>query len=114
MLALLACAGLACAHAIVLDATPPVNATVPAGPLAIRLDFNSRIDAKRSRLALRGPDGSDHVLTIDLTSPEATLTSRTDVAEPGAWTVRWQVLSVDGHITRGEIPFTVRPAGPAK
>ncbi|TAI60323.1 copper resistance protein CopC, partial [Bradyrhizobium sp. Leo170] len=27
---------------------------------------------------------------------------------PGAWRLRWQVLSVDGHITRGDIPFTVR------
>ncbi|WP_245326709.1 copper resistance protein CopC, partial [Bradyrhizobium sacchari] len=25
-----------------------------------------------------------------------------------AWHLRWQVLSVDGHITRGDIPFTVR------
>jgi methionine-rich copper-binding protein CopC len=26
----------------------------------------------------------------------------------GAWRVRWQVLAVDGHITRGDIPFTLR------
>ena len=26
---------------------------------------------------------------------------------PGAHTLRWQVLAVDGHITRGEVPFTV-------
>jgi hypothetical protein len=26
---------------------------------------------------------------------------------PGAYVVRWQVLAVDGHITRGDVPFTV-------
>jgi len=25
----------------------------------------------------------------------------------GAYRLRWQVLASDGHITRGEIPFTV-------
>jgi len=28
--------------------------------------------------------------------------------KPGEYQLRWQVLAVDGHITRGEIPFTVR------
>jgi methionine-rich copper-binding protein CopC len=26
---------------------------------------------------------------------------------PGDYRLRWQVLAYDGHITRGEIPFTV-------
>jgi methionine-rich copper-binding protein CopC len=26
---------------------------------------------------------------------------------PGAYTLHWQVLAVDGHITRGNVPFTV-------
>jgi methionine-rich copper-binding protein CopC len=25
----------------------------------------------------------------------------------GRATVRWQVLAMDGHITRGDVPFTV-------
>jgi methionine-rich copper-binding protein CopC len=29
---------------------------------------------------------------------------------PGAWRLRWQVLATDGHITRGDIAFTVLPA----
>jgi methionine-rich copper-binding protein CopC len=27
----------------------------------------------------------------------------------GAYRLRWQVLAVEGHITRGDIPFTVAP-----
>ena len=30
--------------------------------------------------------------------------------QPGAQVLRWQVLAVDGHITRGEIRFTAGPA----
>ena len=30
--------------------------------------------------------------------------------KPGAYSIRWQVLAPDGHISRGEIPFTVKPA----
>jgi methionine-rich copper-binding protein CopC len=26
----------------------------------------------------------------------------------GSYTLRWQVLASDGHISRGEIPFNVR------
>jgi len=26
---------------------------------------------------------------------------------PGAHVLRWQVLAIDGHITRGDVPFTV-------
>jgi len=26
---------------------------------------------------------------------------------PGSYVLRWQVLAVDGHITRGDVPFTV-------
>jgi methionine-rich copper-binding protein CopC len=26
---------------------------------------------------------------------------------PGAYRLRWQVLAIDGHITRGDIPFRV-------
>ena len=34
---------------------------------------------------------------------------RTQAAlKPGDYVVRWQVLAVDGHITRGDVPFTVK------
>jgi methionine-rich copper-binding protein CopC len=26
---------------------------------------------------------------------------------PGTYVLRWQVLAIDGHITRGDVPFTV-------
>ena len=96
----------ASAHAILIDGTPGIEATVPSGSLEVRLRFNSRIDAERSRLTLVAPDATPSVL--EQTPPEAPnlLEAKTSVAA-GSWRLRWQVLAVDGHITRGEVPFTV-------
>ena len=35
------------------------------------------------------------------------LVRSTDALSPGAYVLRWQVLAIDGHITRGDIPFVV-------
>ncbi len=105
MLALLFPA-LAQAHAILEDSTPPVGGTVPAGSVDLRLRFNSRIDRARSRLTLNRPDKSHDVVPIVPDSPPDIIAAHID-ATPGAYVLRWQVLAVDGHITRGDIPFTV-------
>jgi methionine-rich copper-binding protein CopC len=46
------------------------------------------------------------VLPIDSSGPDDMLASRVDLT-PGAYVLRWQVLAIDGHITRGDVPFTV-------
>ena len=97
----------ASAHAVIVQATPAVNAAVARGDLAIRLQFNSRIDAQRSRLTLQDPDSKSIAVTSVSSEPNV-LAGRARVESPGQWTLRWQVLSRDGHITRGDVRFTVR------
>ena len=97
------------AHAILVDSKPAAHAAVPPGPEAIWLRFNSRIDRERSRLVLVGPDSSEARLAIGADGPPDVMTAAGDL-RPGDYTVRWQVLAVDGHITRGEVPFTVSAA----
>jgi methionine-rich copper-binding protein CopC len=96
----------ASAHAILEASEPNPGATVPAGSMALKLRFNSRIDRERSRLTLTHPDQSKSTLPIDPDGPPDLLTT-TVALTPGAYVVRWQVLAVDGHITRGDVPFTV-------
>jgi methionine-rich copper-binding protein CopC len=67
--------------------------------------FNSRIDRARSRLTLIGADRAQTVLAL-LPGPDDMLSARAVLAR-GRATVRWQVLALDGHITRGDVPFTV-------
>jgi methionine-rich copper-binding protein CopC len=95
------------AHAILIDSTPPSNGTVAPGQVAFMLKYNSRIDRARSRLTLVGPDKAETRLTIGTDGPEDVMTTTVD-AKPGANDIRWQVLAVDGHITRGDVPFTVK------
>ena len=94
------------AHAILIDSTPPVHGTMAAGHAALVLRFNSRIDRERSRLTLIGAGKEQSRLVIDEAGPADVMTAAADLAA-GDYTVRWQVLAVDGHITRGDMPFTV-------
>jgi methionine-rich copper-binding protein CopC len=95
----------AAAHAILLRSVPADGATVSAGPADLLLNFNSRIDAARSRLVLTGPDGVAR--TLPIAAPAADQLGAHATLGAGAWVLRWQVLAIDGHITRGEVRFTV-------
>ena len=97
------------AHAIIVSARPGVNSSVAPGELELRLDFNSRIDARRSRLRLRGPDGSETPVALTAQTLPNVVVGHATVTLVGHWKLDWQVLSLDGHITRGEIGFSVRP-----
>jgi methionine-rich copper-binding protein CopC len=90
-----------------MASTPPAGASVPAGKVAMSFRYNSRIDRARSRLTLTSPDHTQSVLKIDPDGPPDLLQTSTELTTPGAYMVRWQVLAIDGHITRGDVPFTV-------
>jgi copper resistance protein C len=97
----------ALAHAIIIDSTPTVNATIAGSDIVVRLRFNSRIDQKRSRMTLIGPGEATTPLPIAPDpAPDMLLGHAAGIA-PGQYHLRWQVLAIDGHITRGDIPFTV-------
>lgn len=99
------------AHAILIASTPAVGGTVPAGALAVKLRYNSRIDLHRSRVSLAGPDdttaGAAHRLPITGTPAADEFDAAVDL-KPGSYVLRWQALAQDGHITRGEVPFTAQ------
>lgn len=95
------------AHAIVISASPAPNSQVARGPLDIRVQLNSRIDIDRSKIVLRGPDGVEHPIAVSRYEHAGVLAAHANLQQPGTWNLRWQVLSIDGHITRGDIPFRV-------
>jgi copper resistance protein C len=99
--------GPALAHAILEASTPPAGATVPAGPLELQFRYNSRIDRGRSRLTVIRPDHGRDTVAIAADGPPDIIRGHLDLTA-GDYVVRWQVLAVDGHITRGDVPFTVK------
>jgi methionine-rich copper-binding protein CopC len=95
------------AHAIIIAAAPVPGAVLPAATLPVRLRFNSRLDLARSRLTLICPDASTRTLPLDASAGPDMLVAQATGLVPGQYRLRWQVLGVDGHITRGDIPFEV-------
>ena len=95
------------AHAVIVSSKPAANSQVPQGPVDILLQYNSRIDATHSRVSLVDPAGKVTALTATGGSAPGSLVVAGTTDAPGKWIIRWQVLSIDGHITRGDIPFQV-------
>ena len=95
------------AHAILKDSTPKANSTVKGPDVAITVRFNVRIDGGRSRLHLVAPNGTSSPLTIATQSSPDTLQGEAKGLRPGAYKLLWNVLASDGHMSKGEIPFTV-------
>lgn len=95
------------AHAVLKESQPAANGKVAGPDVPILLRYNARIDAKLSKVQLLNPDNSTTDLTIDKQTAADTLNTKATGLKPGAYRIRWQVLAPDGHITRGEVPFTV-------
>ena len=102
----LAAAGPAVAHAIIVEAKPDVGSTVAGPQVAVDLRFNSRIDHARSRVWLTGGDKPIPVVLAKDAAADHLL-GEANALVPGDYVLHWQVLAVDGHITRGDIPFRV-------
>jgi len=97
----------ALAHAHLVTSAPAANGTVQGPDVAIDLKYNSRVEVKGSMITLVLPGGGTQRLTLDRQSNDVNLDAHAHL-KAGSYTLRWQALSTDGHITRGEIPFTVR------
>lgn len=96
------------AHAVLVESSPALKSSVTGPDVPLKLRFNVRIDAARSRLTLVGPDGASQ--TLEISSKQGAteiISAEAKGLRPGLYRLRWQVLASDGHITRGEIPFTV-------
>jgi hypothetical protein len=97
------------AHAIVVSSVPAAGAIVHGAAAEVMVRFNSRIDPVRSRLLLVRADGTATTLELSETPGPDMLAATVGELAPGSYRLRWQVLAIDGHITRGDIPFTVAP-----
>jgi methionine-rich copper-binding protein CopC len=98
------------AHAEMVKSVPSRRSTSTTSPSRVRLSFNERVEAKFSRVSVWDAKGAQVDLKdieVDAEDPKQ-LTVGLPALEPGTYTVRFRVLSVDGHIVENQFPFTIR------
>jgi copper resistance protein C len=98
------------AHAYLVKSSPVRRAVVSSAPTRVMLWFNERLEAQFSQVAVwntagQQVDGGDVQVGPDDTKK---LSVGVPTLPAGAYTVKYRVLSVDGHIVESEFPFTVR------
>ncbi|MFI6784444.1 copper resistance protein CopC [Micromonospora sp. NPDC050276] len=107
VLTLLAPAGPAWAHNTLRSSSPARDATLPAAPTEVSLEFSARLDPAFATVVLtdankrRVPTGDPVVVgTTSTISVPGTLPN-------GTYTVGYRVVSTDGHPLQGSYPFSV-------
>lgn len=108
---LMAASAGAWAHAHLKAQQPAENAAVTASPGALTLTFSEGVEEKFSGVTLTGPGNAPAATGPAARSPENPAQLVVPVKqklEPGAYTVSWHVVSVDGHKTQGQYRFRVQ------
>jgi methionine-rich copper-binding protein CopC len=115
-LAVLVSAGGALAHSLLVRSQPERRATVTRAPEEVRLWFSERIEPAYARVSVWDAGGKQVDAGDAAVDPadSTTLAVRTPGLRAGRYTVRYRVLSVDGHIVESSFDFTVRPAAAPK
>jgi copper resistance protein C len=100
----------ALAHAMLVKAEPPRRAALTTPPAQVRLWFNEEIEKDYASLAILGADKAPvtevkpHIAADD---PKAIVLPLPQLAA-GKYTVKFRVLSVDGHVVDSSYDFTVK------
>jgi methionine-rich copper-binding protein CopC len=96
-------------HAALLDASPPHRARLGRPPARLTLTFSERLEPAYARLSVwdetgRRVDKGDAALSP---ADPRRLGVSLPPLPPGRYTVKYRVLSVDGHVVESASTFTV-------
>lgn len=92
---------------------PEAGATLDAAPTTVAARFSEEI-GDESELEVLGPDGSLVARGgVDPADPRRLIVRLDSPLPNGAYEVRWEAFSADGHLVRGTFAFTVAAATPS-
>ena len=98
------------AHAVLVRSVPAHRAVLGQAPERVQLWFNERLEPAYSTVSVWSEAGAQldaRDVTVgpdDMRRLSVTLSAR----QPGAYTVKFRVLSVDGHVVDSRVTFTVK------
>lgn len=106
----LAVAAAASGHAVLVRSSPQNRAVLSQPPARVELVFNERIEPAYSRLVVENAAGAPVTQGNGSVDPEDARKVAVTLGPlpAGRYTVRYRVLSVDGHIVESQLTFTVR------
>ncbi len=102
--------GSAWSHAVLVRSQPGARAAVARAPERVQLWFNERLEPAYSRVSVWN-GAAQRVDAGDSRVTEAEPTELSVSVPPlpaGSYTVKYRVLSVDGHLVESEFVFSVR------
>lgn len=108
-LLLMAAAGSVQAHAYLQRSEPPANSAIAAPPKELRLRYSEPVEPAFVEVTVTR-DGKP----VQTGKPQVDEGGRrvrlaVDGGEPGAWVVHWSLVAKDGHRTKGQVAFIVKP-----
>lgn len=100
----------ALAHSMLVKAEPPRRAVIAKAPEHVRLWFNEEIEGDYASLVVL--DAEKHPVTeakpqLVQDDPKSIVLPLPELA-PGKYSVKFRVLSVDGHVVESSFDFTVK------
>ncbi|HME27052.1 MAG TPA: copper resistance protein CopC [Acetobacteraceae bacterium] len=109
VLAMLAQASPAFAHAFLERASPPVGSEIAATPPELSITFTEGVEPLFSTIEVHGASGAAVSTGTPHVAPgnNRRLTVELPKLPPGTYTVIWHVTSVDTHKTEGNYQFTI-------
>ncbi|MCZ7590069.1 MAG: copper resistance protein CopC/CopD [Gaiella sp.] len=103
----------ASAHATMKEAHPAEQGRVEQPPREITLRFDQSVEAPPNAIVVLAPDGRRLSGTVTQTDRNTVVRARVRGAVSGqAYTVRWRVVSADGHVGMGVFTFGVAVTPP--
>ena len=98
------------AHAVLVKSSPARRATLATPPARVELTFSERLEPAYSTVTVWAEGDArvdDTRITVGPEDPRR-LSVGLPALKPGTYTVKYRVLSVDGHLVEGTYPFDVR------
>jgi methionine-rich copper-binding protein CopC len=108
LLASLASASPAFAHAFLVKADPAIGSTVTSAPSRLLLSYTEGLEIPFCSVLVKNAAGA-----VENGKPQAVPGHRNEmsvplhITAPGTYTVTWHAVAVDTHHTQGSFKFTV-------
>jgi copper resistance protein C len=100
------------AHSLLVRSQPGRGTTVARAPERVQLWFSERLEPAYATLSVWSEAGAQvdaGDAAVDTGDPRVLSTNAPNLV-PGRYTVRYRVLSVDGHVVESSFTFTVKAA----